>query len=213
MQPASLSHRTRDRSGTQGLLEGAGHPFQRRARKRPCAARRALSQAPADNRGLWARIAVTDRPGRAAAAQSAVGTTPGAGNRDRAADAALAPTDRAGQAEGVAERTEPRQRGSPAGHGTDGDPPPWNDRADETHEPSTVAEWAELHAKVETLPTAERAIFSFTGARERICCLRGACPTTTYCGLLAPRPASGFVAGASGFSCKRFSTSARVCLN
>jgi DNA-directed RNA polymerase specialized sigma24 family protein len=57
----------------------------------------------------------------------------------------------------VPERAEPLRRGGPAGHGANGDPPPWNDRADETHEPGTVAEWAEFQAKVEALPEAERA--------------------------------------------------------
>ena len=46
------------------------------------------------------------------------------------------------------------------GLGADGDAPPRYDPADETHEPSTIAEWAEFHAKVEALPDPERDVFS-----------------------------------------------------
>lgn len=62
-----------------------------------------------------------------------------------------------------------RRYGGPEGlarhHATDGlpgnsDAPPRHEAADETHEPSNVAEWAEFHEAVEALPAEERQVFS-----------------------------------------------------
>jgi len=62
-----------------------------------------------------------------------------------------------------------RHYGGPEGlgrhHATDGlrtdsGAPPRYEQADETHEPSSIAEWAEFHEKVEALPEVERQVFS-----------------------------------------------------